>query len=137
STPVPQLPKKSDRFHPTKDFLDSLALPLADLVAGMSRRPAVYCASAVRRVLRHVRRGVAVTQVLGELPRVVSLVSADGDGVESLDALHQFHRNLSLGPSARQTRARIDDQAVGVLRQHVPHVRGLGATVLAFAVQAR
>src|SRR5205823_4777647 len=38
---MPQLPQTAHRLHPAKHLFNQLALPLANRIAGMSRRPAV------------------------------------------------------------------------------------------------
>src|SRR5919109_5517758 len=53
--PVPRLSHHPDRLQPAKDLFDSLALPLANLVAGMPGGSLVDIARLVRGVPRDMR----------------------------------------------------------------------------------
>src|SRR4029450_10059289 len=73
---VPRFAHHANRLHPSEDLFDPLALLLAHGVAGVARRPTVDGTAAVRGILRHLWRHLALTQARDTILRVVGLVGS-------------------------------------------------------------
>src|SRR5262249_60974056 len=74
---VTRLAKQPDRLGPAEDLLHALPLLLTDGIAGMAGRPAIDRTAAVRGVLGHMGRDLALPQGRDKARRVVALVGAE------------------------------------------------------------
>ena len=71
------LAQQNNRLEPAETSLDSLPLPLADAVAGMTRRPLVDgTAAAPTVILRDMRCDLHVATFADEVSRVKAFVAA-------------------------------------------------------------
>jgi hypothetical protein len=75
-------------------------------------------------VLRDVRRDVQIATALDEGLGVVGFVRAERLARFSWQFGEHLDRRLALGDAVGFAQTRIDHQAVAVLGEHVPHVRG-------------
>src|ERR1019366_5968063 len=121
----------------TQHARESSQVIVTRVLTRMPGGTSVNGASTVYGVLSHVRCCAPIAQLFKKLPRVVSLVSSDGDLVDSGDGSDHLHRHLSLGSPCRKARLRGGYEAGGGLRQDVSHVGEFRAAIRAFAIQAR
>src|SRR5262245_4553407 len=115
---MPDLSHQGDRLEPAEALFNSLALPLADLIAAMPRRALVdRTAAAPLHVLRHVRRHVQMPALADEVPGVVRLVSSYGDAMWAGNLLQQDQRRVALRRAVGLKQLCVHDQSVPVLGQ--------------------
>src|SRR5689334_19462956 len=113
----------ADGLHPAEDLLDAFPDPLADGIAGVAGGPAVDGAPPPARVLGDVRGDAARADVGDAVAGVVVLVAAERPRAEApVPRLpQQLWGHIPLGCSARLGDLEVDQQAMPVLHQGVPH----------------
>ncbi len=98
SAAVAGLAQEPDGLEPAEDLFDTLAGPLAHLVAGVTRGARIDRTRTVRRVLGHVWRHLEQPEGLDEVPRVIALVGADGDPPARRPVAHHLQRRAARSP---------------------------------------
>src|SRR5690242_14391867 len=72
-----RLAERGDCLHPAERLRDPLAFDLADDIARVTGRAAVYGRAPVGVILRDVRRAAALAAAGDKIGRIIILVSAD------------------------------------------------------------
>src|SRR5690606_11715108 len=125
----------SDRLDPAERLLDTLADALAGDVAAMARRATVDRRTSAADVLRYMRRHLHRAQLVDEVLRVVSLVGAERDGPRPVSpGFDHVQCRHPLGITVGQSQAGIDQKAMAVLHQPMPHEAQLCLLALALAL---
>ena len=94
-----ELPQAADGLHPPKHFFDAFAMPLAEGVAGMPRRPLIDRTAGALRDMRGDANGA---RGLDPRPRVIGFVAAGGRGPRR-QGLEQGGRGVAFGRAAGVT----------------------------------
>src|SRR5262245_18700054 len=132
-SPVTSLPHQSDCLEPAEDLLDALAAFLTDRVRGMT------CHSRVDRAVTHllgdVRRRVSIAESFHKGSRVVRLIAADRDSLRSWNLVQELKGDRAFGRPRGLTEPCAHGQAVAVLHDYVAHEAQLGFVTLSLAKQ--
>ena len=104
----------------------------------MPRRAAVdRAAAAAVRVLRNVRRYLAVAEIAHEPARVVAFVRAHRHAILACDPLRHLQRGVAFGGAAALDQFGVHHQAVAIFDQHIPAIGQLGFVAGTLARQPR
>ena len=113
---LPQLPHC---LQPAEDLFDPFALLLTNRVAGVPRVPAINGTRPPRRVLGHTGRDLQRPQILHELLRAGVFVAPHRHTLSDRALTDQGQLCLPFRRTGRRSEARIHNQAMSILHQHM------------------
>ena len=127
--------QQPDRLQPSEDLFDPFPLLLTHGVARMAGGPFINRTGTVCRVLGHMGRHLPRPQILDELVCVIVLIPTQRDPACGGPGVQQGDRRLPFRRAGRRGEARVHDQSMPILHQHMPHEAQLGLLARRLLVQ--